>query len=195
MRFCAGAEALSITPRVQPAPASYTCESRITGRVFVCGRQQSAVSVPDTLVGTDSHDDGEGLGVVVWGLGGIEAEARCGSAISMLPRVRVSGWTHQLEGATANRTRADDTGSCANTARRKFASSSGGPRAPDIADRATLGNMCPDTGDDRDLTNRRKTLDISVGKAGPRSAYTTSRLREGAGCSDTRPAPDPVYSE
>ena len=33
------------------------------------------VALPDNLVSTDSHDDDQRLGVVGWGVGGIEAEA------------------------------------------------------------------------------------------------------------------------
>src|SRR5947199_1598144 len=63
------------------------------------------VAYPDTLVGTDSHTTMvNGLGVVGWGVGGIEAEAAMlGQPISMLiPQVlgfRLSG--AMLEGATA----------------------------------------------------------------------------------------------
>src|SRR5471030_2937491 len=63
------------------------------------------IAYPDTLVGTDSHTTMvNGLGVVRWGVGGIEAEAAMlGQPISMLiPRVlgvRLTGT--MLEGATA----------------------------------------------------------------------------------------------
>ncbi|HJS06665.1 MAG TPA: aconitase family protein, partial [Pirellulales bacterium] len=44
--------------------------------VFLCKDSQGDVAVPDTLVGTDSHTTMiNGLGVVGWGVGGIEAEA------------------------------------------------------------------------------------------------------------------------
>ena len=44
--------------------------------VFLRRSQQGHVAVPDTLVGTDSHTTMiNGLGVVGWGVGGIEAEA------------------------------------------------------------------------------------------------------------------------
>ena len=44
--------------------------------MFLRGDEQEPVAVPDTLVGTDSHTTMiNGLGVVGWGVGGIEAEA------------------------------------------------------------------------------------------------------------------------
>src|SRR5207237_8024938 len=72
------------------------------GRV---GESRDGVAFPDTLVGTDSHTTMiNGLGVLGWGVGGIEAEAAMlGEALSMLvPQVvgfRLSGALR--EGATA----------------------------------------------------------------------------------------------
>ena len=75
-------------------------------RVVLSARRRTArVAYPDTLVGTDSHTTMvNGLGVVGWGVGGIEAEAAMlGQPISMLiPPVlgfRLTG--AMLEGATA----------------------------------------------------------------------------------------------
>src|SRR5699024_8511309 len=69
--------------------------------VFTSGGQ----AYPDTLVGTDSHTTMvNGLGVLGWGVGGIEAEAAMlGQPVSMLiPRVVGFKLTGQLpEGATA----------------------------------------------------------------------------------------------
>src|SRR5947199_797078 len=73
----------------------------------VCSEEgtKGTIAYPDTLVGTDSHTTMvNGLGVVGWGVGGIEAEAAMlGQPISMLiPQVlgfRLSG--AMLEGATA----------------------------------------------------------------------------------------------
>src|SRR4029078_7214666 len=63
------------------------------------------LAYPDTLVGTDSHTTMvNGLGVVGWGVGGIEAEAAMlGQPISMLiPQVVGFRLTNRLpEGATA----------------------------------------------------------------------------------------------
>jgi aconitate hydratase A / 2-methylisocitrate dehydratase len=100
---------------------------------------------PDTLVGTDSHTTMvNGLGVVGWGVGGIEAEA------AMLgPPVlgfRLTGT--MLEGATAT----DLVLTITEKLRKhgvvgKFVEFFGsGLEHLTIADRATLGNMCPEYG-------------------------------------------------
>ena len=56
------------------------------GRLHPRARRRSAQAYPDTLVGTDSHTTMvNGLGVLGWGVGGIEAEAAMlGQPISML---------------------------------------------------------------------------------------------------------------
>ena len=119
-------------------------------RVIVA--DDDAVAYPDTLVGTDSHTTMvNGLGVVGWGVGGIEAEAAMlGQPISMLiPKVlgfRLTG--AMLEGATAT----DLVLTITERLRKhgvvgKFVEFYG-PGLADltIADRATLGNMCPEYG-------------------------------------------------
>src|SRR5207249_1300740 len=73
--------------------------------VLVRNVNGSTVAIPDTLVGTDSHTTMiNGLGVLGWGVGGIEAEAvMLGQPIYMLPP-QVVGFrlTGRLpEGATA----------------------------------------------------------------------------------------------
>jgi len=107
---------------------------------------------PDTLVGTDSHTTMvNGLGVVGWGVGGIEAEAAMlGQPISMLiPQVlgvRLTG--RMLEGATAT----DLVLTITEKLRKhgvvgKFVEFFGpGLEHLTIADRVTLGNMCPEYG-------------------------------------------------
>src|SRR5262245_17783743 len=107
---------------------------------------------PDTLVGTDSHTTMvNGLGVVGWGVGGIEAEAAMlGQPISMLiPHVlgfRLKG--AMLESATAT----DLVLTITERLRKhgvvgKFVEFFGpGLAGLTIADRATLGNMCPEYG-------------------------------------------------
>jgi aconitate hydratase len=107
---------------------------------------------PDTLVGTDSHTTMvNGLGVMGWGVGGIEAEAAMlGQPISMLiPQVlgfRLTGT--MLEGATAT----DLVLTITEKLRKhgvvgKFVEFFGpGLEHLTIADRATLGNMCPEYG-------------------------------------------------
>ena len=114
------------------------------------GGQQLAY--PDTLVGTDSHTTMvNGLGVVGWGVGGIEAEAAMlGQPISMLiPEVVGFRLTNRLpEGATAT----DLVLTITERLRKvgvvgKFVEFYGpGLEFLTIADRATLGNMSPEYG-------------------------------------------------
>jgi aconitate hydratase len=110
------------------------------------------VAYPDTLVGTDSHTTMvNGLGVVGWGVGGIEAEAAMlGQPISMLiPKVLGVRLTGEMpRGATAT----DLVLTITELLRKhgvvgKFVEFFGeGLSALTIADRATLGNMCPEYG-------------------------------------------------
>src|SRR5207253_3030208 len=122
-------------------------------RVVMSGDSpEGTVAYPDTLVGTDSHTTMvNGLGVVGWGVGGIEAEAAMlGQPISMLiPHVlgfRLVGT--MLEGATAT----DLVLTITERLRKhgvvgKFVEFFGpGLEHLTIADRATLGNMCPEYG-------------------------------------------------
>src|SRR5216117_731344 len=112
----------------------------------------SQLFFPDTLVGTDSHTTMiNGLGVVGWGVGGIEAEAAMlGQPISMLiPPVLGFRLTGDLkEGATAT----DLVLTITERLRKhgvvgKFVEFFGsGLEHLTIADRATLGNMCPEYG-------------------------------------------------
>ena len=110
------------------------------------------VAYPDTVVGTDSHTTMvNGLSVLGWGVGGIEAEAAMlGQPISMvLPEVvgmRLSGALR--EGATAT----DLVLTVTQMLRKKgvvgrFVEFCGpGLKGLALADRATLGNMAPEYG-------------------------------------------------
>ena len=107
---------------------------------------------PDTLVGTDSHTTMvNGLGVLGWGVGGIEAEAAMlGEAVSMLmPQVVGFRLTGSLpEGATAT----DLVLTVTQQLRKagvvgKFVEYFGhGLVGLPLADRATIGNMSPEYG-------------------------------------------------
>ena len=120
----------------------------------VCRETREGVlqAFPDTLVGTDSHTTMvNGLGVVGWGVGGIEAEAcMLGQPISMLiPEVLGVRLVDDLpEGATAT----DLVLTVTEMLRKhgvvgKFVEFYGpGLAALTIADRATLGNMSPEYG-------------------------------------------------
>ena len=107
---------------------------------------------PDTLVGTDSHTTMiNGLGVVGWGVGGIEAEAAMlGQPCSMLiPKVIGFRLTGALKpGATAT----DLVLTITQMLRKKgvvgkFVEFFGpGSASLNVADRATIGNMAPEYG-------------------------------------------------
>lgn len=120
--------------------------------VFVNESNGKRVAYPDTLVGTDSHTTMiNGLGVLGWGVGGIEAEAAMlGQPVSMLiplvVGVKLTGRLH--EGATAT----DLVLTITEMLRRhgvvgKFVEYFGpGLRDLPLADRATIGNMSPEYG-------------------------------------------------
>lgn len=124
------------------------------GRVVMTGDagREGTFAYPDTLVGTDSHTTMiNGLGILGWGVGGIEAEAAMlGQAISMLvPQVvgfRLIG--SLAEGATATDLVLTVTQMLrARGVVSKFVEYFG-PGLPGLplADRATLANMAPEYG-------------------------------------------------
>ena len=120
--------------------------------VFVHPAQGKRTAYPDTLVGTDSHTTMiNGLGVLGWGVGGIEAEAAMlGQPVSMLiPLVVGVKLTGRLrEGATAT----DFVLTVTEMLRKhgvvgKFVEYFGpGLRDLPLADRATIANMSPEYG-------------------------------------------------
>ncbi|MCT1638930.1 aconitate hydratase AcnA [Dietzia cinnamea] len=113
---------------------------------------RDGVAYPDTCVGTDSHTTMEnGLGVLGWGVGGIEAEAAMlGQPISMLiPRVVGFKLTGSIKpGVTAT----DVVLTITEMLRKhgvvgKFVEFYGaGVAAVPLANRATIGNMSPEFG-------------------------------------------------
>jgi aconitate hydratase len=120
--------------------------------VFVREDEQGPVAVPDTLVGTDSHTTMiNGLGVLGWGVGGIEAEAAMlGQPIYML-LPEVVGF--ELTGKLAPGATATDLVLTATEKLRaagvvgKFVEFYGsGVSSMSLADRATLANMAPEYG-------------------------------------------------
>jgi len=120
--------------------------------VFTRDGPDGPLAYPDTLVGTDSHTPMvNGLGVLGWGVGGIEAEAAMlGQPMSMLlPQVVGLKLTGELQaGATAT----DLVLTVAELLRRtgvvgKFVEFYGpGVANVPLANRATLGNMSPEYG-------------------------------------------------
>jgi aconitate hydratase len=120
--------------------------------VFSEKKEGATLAYPDTLVGTDSHTTMiNGLGVLGWGVGGIEAEAAMlGQPVSMLlPQVvgfKLTGELH--EGATAT----DLVLTVTEILRKtgvvgKFVEFFGpGLDFLPLADRATIANMAPEYG-------------------------------------------------
>src|SRR3954467_1506539 len=113
---------------------------------------RDGVAFPDTVVGTDSHTTMvNGLGVLGWGVGGIEAEAAMlGQALSMLVP-QVVGF--KLSGALPDGATATDLVLTVTQILRKagvvgkFVEYFGeGLTSLPLADRATIGNMSPEYG-------------------------------------------------
>ncbi len=164
------------------------------------GEQPAAY--PDTCVGTDSHTTMvNGLGVLGWGVGGIEAEAAMlGQPVSMLiPRVVGFKLTGRLpEGATAT----DLVLTITEMLRRhgvvgKFVEFYGdGVAAVPLANRATIGNMSPEFGstcaifpiDDETIRYLRLT-----GRPAGQLALVEAYAREQGLWHDS--AAEPAYSE
>jgi aconitate hydratase len=113
---------------------------------------QNGVAMPDTLVGTDSHTTMiNGLGVLGWGVGGIEAEAAMLGQPMFLPAPIVVGV--RMMGALPPGTTATDLVLTLTELLRghgvvgRFVEFFGnGLSTLELADRATLSNMCPEYG-------------------------------------------------
>ena len=161
------------------------------------------VAYPDTLVGTDSHTTMvNGLAVLGWGVGGIEAEAAIlGQPYSMLlPEVIGVRFNGKLkEGVTAT----DLVLTVTQILRKrgvvgKFVEYFGpGLANLTIADRATLGNMSPEYGatcgffpvDDDTLTYLRDT-----GRSAERVELVAAYAKA-QGMYRTKSTPDPIYTD
>ena len=164
--------------------------------------ERDGVAYPDTLVGTDSHTTMvNGLGVLGWGVGGIEAEAAMlGQPVSMLiPRVVGFKLRGELpEGATAT----DLVLTITEMLRKhgvvgKFVEFYGeGVSAVPLANRATIGNMSPEYGSTvaifpiDDETVRYLTM---TGRDAKQVALVEAYAKAQGLWHD--PAAEPVYSE
>jgi aconitate hydratase len=168
-------------------------------RVVMSRRGQA---YPDTVVGTDSHTTMvNGLGVLGWGVGGIEAEAALlGQPVSMLiPRVVGFKLTGELPaGATAT----DLVLTITEMLRKhgvvgKFVEFYGeGVTAVPLANRATIGNMSPEFGStcaifpiDRETVNYLKL----TGRSEQQLALVEAYAKEQGLWHD--PSHEPKYSE
>jgi aconitate hydratase len=137
-------------------PATGICHQvnleHISQVVYSSERGGSLQAYPDTLVGTDSHTTMvNGLGVLGWGVGGIEAEAAMlGQPVSML-LPQVVGF--KLDGELPQGATATDLVLTVTEMLREHGVVSKfveffGPGLPTLglADRATIGNMSPEFG-------------------------------------------------
>jgi aconitate hydratase len=171
--------------------------------VFVSEANGKRTAYPDTLVGTDSHTTMiNGLGVLGWGVGGIEAEAAMlGQPVSMLiPQVVGVKLTGRLrEGATATDLVLTITEMLRNHGVvGKFVEYFGpGLQELPLADRATIGNMSPEYGatcgifpvDKESLTYLRLT-----GRSEEQIALVEAYCRE-QGLFHDEKTPEAEYSE
>ncbi len=174
------------------------------GKVKVDGKEQTMeIAYPDTVVGTDSHTTMvNGLSVLGWGVGGIEAEAAMlGQPYSMvLPEVIGVKLTGKLkEGMTAT----DLVLTVTQMLRKrgvvgKFVEFFGpGLAALTIADRATIGNMAPEYG----ATCGFFPIDddtIAIWTATNRSAARIELVEAYAkaqGMYRTKTTPDPIFTD
>jgi aconitate hydratase len=165
----------------------------------------TTVAYPDTCVGTDSHTTMvNGIGVVGWGVGGIEAEAAMlGQPVSMLiPRVVGFKLSGELpEGSTAT----DLVLTITEMLRKhgvvgKFVEFYGaGVSALPLANRATIGNMSPEFGStiavfpiDEETT---KYLELTGRSAEQRALVEAYAKEQGLWHSADGPDREPRYSE
>ncbi|HWL30499.1 MAG TPA: aconitate hydratase AcnA [Xanthobacteraceae bacterium] len=174
------------------------------GVVKVDGKEQKMeVAYPDTLVGTDSHTTMvNGLSVLGWGVGGIEAEAAMlGQPYSMvLPEVIGVKLTGKLkEGMTAT----DLVLTVTQMLRKrgvvgKFVEFFGpGLAGLTIADRATIGNMAPEYGAtcgffpiDDDTLEYLTDTNRAAARVELVAAYAKAQ-----GMYRTKNTPDPIFTD
>ncbi len=167
------------------------------------GAPSGPAAYPDTVMGTDSHTTMvNGLGVVGWGVGGIEAEAcMLGQPISMLLPDVIGFRLHGClkEGATAT----DLVLTVTQMLRKKgvvgkFVEYYGpGVSALSLADRATIANMSPEYGATIGIFPiDEATLDyLSMSnRPADRIALVEAYAKE-QGMFHTAAAPDPVFSD
>jgi aconitate hydratase len=158
---------------------------------------------PDTLVGTDSHTTMiNGLGVVGWGVGGIEAEAAMlGQPVSMLiPQVvgfRLSG--RLSEGATATDLVLTVTQMLrAKGVVGKFVEFFGpGVSTLPLADRATIGNMAPEYGATIGIfpVDQETLRYLEFTGRPPELVQLVEAYTKEQGLFHTPDAPEPVYTD
>jgi aconitate hydratase len=161
------------------------------------------IAYPDTLVGTDSHTTMvNGLAVLGWGVGGIEAEAAMlGQPLSMLlPEVIGFRLTGELrEGVTAT----DLVLTVTQMLRKKgvvgkFVEFYGpGLNAMSVADRATIANMAPEYGATCGLfpIDAQALAYLKTSSRKPARLALVEAYAKAQGTFRTRQTPDPVFTD
>jgi aconitate hydratase len=171
--------------------------------VLVRSEGGEAIALPDTLVGTDSHTTMiNGLGVLGWGVGGIEAEAAMLGQPLYMVTPQVVGF--RLVGKLREGTTATDLVLTVTQMLRKkgvvekFVEFYGpGLAEMSLADRATIANMAPEYGatcgffpvDDETLAYLRRT-----GRS-PAEVDLVERYTKEQGLFRTAATPDPVFTD
>jgi aconitate hydratase len=201
-RFLRWGQGAFDTLRVVPPDTGICHQINLEYLARVVFTSDDGQAYPDTLLGTDSHTTMiNGLGVLGWGVGGIEAEAALlGQPVSMLiPRVVGFQLTGSLpEGSTAT----DLVLTVTEMLRRhgvvgKFVEFYGeGVTAVPVANRATIGNMSPEYGSTCAIfpidAETLRYLELT-GRPAERIALVEAYAKEQGLWHD--PAHDPDYSE
>ena len=171
--------------------------------VRIIGDGNNKLAIPDTLVGTDSHTPMiNGLGVLGWGVGGIEAEAALLGQPMPLPTPKVVGF--KMSGALQTGVTATDLVLTITEILRnhgvvgKFVEFYGqGLSNLTVADRATISNMCPEYGATASLfpcdEQTLKYMDLTGRE--PQLLELVERYTKAQGMFRTDETPDPDFTE
>jgi aconitate hydratase len=176
---------------------------RVSRVVQVREDQAGRLAVPDSLVGTDSHTTMvNGLGVLGWGVGGIEAEAAMLGQPMFLPTPVVVGV--RLHGALRPGATATDLVLTLTEMLRKhgvvdkFVEFCGaGLSSLSVPDRATLSNMCPEYGATSALfpVDAQTLAYLKVTGRPAELIELVERYTKAQGLFRTDASPDPTFSE
>jgi aconitate hydratase len=189
--------------RVVPPDTGIVHQVNLEYLAPVVFRTEAGMVYPDSVVGTDSHTTMiNGLGVLGWGVGGIEAEAcMLGQPVSMLlpPVVGFKLYGRLREGCTAT----DLVLTITQMLRKKgvvgkFVEYYGlGLSALALADRATVANMSPEYGATMGFFPvDQETLEyLKFTNRDPKQIALVEAYTKEQGLFRTDDTPDPVYSD
>src|SRR5947209_8334900 len=176
---------------------------RLSRVVQVRKDDQGSFALPDTLLGTDSHTTMvNGVGVLGWGVGGIEAEAAMLGQPTYLPTPIVVGV--RMTGALrAGATATDLVLTLTEMLRKhgvvnKFVEFCGaGLSSLSVPDRATLSNMCPEYGATSSLfpVDEQTLRYLETTGRDPELIELVQRYTRAQGLFRTDESPTPAFSE